>query len=85
MGFGSWLRKKINEYDEKQKRKAEEKKYYGQIKREEKAKESGRLEARKDAADAERRETSGRTRSDNFWEQVTGNRVYGTKRKKRTY
>jgi hypothetical protein len=85
MGFGSWLRKKINEYDEKQRRKAEERKYYEQIKREERTKELGRLEARKDVADAERRETSGRTRSDNFWEQVTGNRVYGTKRKKRTY
>jgi len=89
MGFGSWLRRKIDEFDEKQRRKMEERKYYEQIKRKERAKELGRIQARKDVEKHERRrreffeDPMGLRRSDDYWERVSGRRIYGTKRKKK--
>jgi len=86
MGLGSWLKRKM---DEKQKKRTEERKYYEQIKREEGARESERIRTRRNLAEADsrrrefRRGPSGLTRSDDFWEQSGGTRIYGTKRKKK--
>jgi len=75
MGLGSWLKRKM---DEKQKEKAEER-----------ARELERIQARRDVAEADRRRRefrqgpSGLRKSDDFWEQAGGTRIYGTKRKKK--
>jgi len=86
MGLGSWLKRKM---DEKQRKKAEERKYYEQIKREERTRELERIQARGDVLEADRRRREfrqgplGLRKSDDFWEQVGGTRIYGTKKKKK--
>ena len=93
MGFGKWLRRKIDEFDEKQRRKMEERRQFEQRMKTERIiareREIGRLEAPRELERRleKQRDPFGFERSakasDDYWQRVSGTRPYGTKRKKK--
>lgn len=95
MGFGKWLRRKINESDEKQRRNSKEKKYFESLGNIEREKQITKLEGinkfeRIELEKQERMrdpfgfERSVRT-SGHHWKRIMGIKPYGTKRKKRRW
>jgi hypothetical protein len=95
MGFGKWLRRKIDESDEKQIRNSKERKYFENLGNIEREKQITKLEGinkfkRIELEKQERMidpfgfEGSGRA-SGHHWKRIMGIKPYGTKRKKRRW